>query len=293
MREDFSRIVTLIWFLILLSTTNVSAVPMPIIEGSTFRFERIREMNCEVYPYRHYDNTEIGEKEKYGSQYLITNINYEDETIRYKYTGEDLTRSMEKSISIDPLQGKIHPSFEPIFGLDRSNRVGEIFFYSEYLPWIIIPEFEELNSMIKDSLYREHNNHLGEAIKVEFMGKDSIEEGAKKLDKYNRKWSIYLYFQNEVDPTGPSEGELWDIKVWREWEYSLNGLLKYSKIRKEAKLVNEDDWCTFEAIYRNMDSFFSILYGTKLGNSLLPLTIPVIVIFSWVKRKKIRELILL
>lgn len=282
MRMELLKIIPKLSILFLLSITSVSAQPMPVIEGSVFNFESKIIMSCDVYPYKDNNNIEEGEKVLRTLEYLITEIYYEDEMIYYNISVGDYTGSDHRTMSVNQLKNAVHPTFEELTGLDTfpNPRVGEIY-YNWYIPLFIKPDFEEMNNVIRENLYREDENHLNEAIEVEFMGKNSIEKGAEKLDSDNRKLSIYLYFINDVN------GTPWEIKVWKEWEYSRNGLLKYLVIKKETKLVESDDWCSFEAILKNTDSLFSPFYGTEINIFLF--IVPLFVIFLWINRKKITK----
>lgn len=277
MRGEIPRIISLILILFLLSTTNVSAKPMSIMEGGVYRFERIRTMSCsQVTPYL-INETEVGEKEITEIEYLITDINYEGETVNYNYSEGDISGSNSISISIDQLKDTFHP----IYGIT-------IYYKTEYLPQFIKPDFEEMNNLIRESLYREGDNYLWEATEVEFMGKDSIEKGAENLDSDNRRWSIYLHFQKLV---WDRKHEPWEVKLWREWEYNRDGLLKYSKIKMETKNAWGGDWCGYESIFKNTDSIFNPLYGTEVNISLFLFLIPIIIIYLWIKRKKIPRIL--
>lgn len=288
MRGEIPRIISLILILFLLSTTNVSAKPMPVIEGSVFNFEWIREKSCvEIYPYPAFD-FKVGETDIKEMELYITDINYDDETIDYNILMDDGNWSISSTLSINRVGTLIHPRYWTTINDYEFLTVSNAVYYSSaVISSFIKPDFEEVNNLIRDSLYREDDNHLGEAIEVEFMGKNSIEKGAEKLDSDNRRWSIYLYFQDEVNNL------LSDIKVWREWEYNRDGLLIFSKIRKDTKQVDADDWCSFEEIYKNTDSIFSSFYGTKVNISLFLLLIPLIIIYLWKKRKKISRIFLL
>lgn len=287
MRQDIPRIINLLSVMLLISTINVSAQPMSVSEGSVFNFEWIRSKSCvDVYPYQAYD-IEVGEKDIKEIVFRITDINYDDETIDYFFLMDEDNGSISSTLSTNQVEKLIHPRYEISIN-DANQTISNMIYYDfAMINPFIIPDFEEINNHIRDSLNREDDNHLVEAIELEFMGKNSIVGGEAKLDNDNRQWSIYLYFQELVFNI------LSDIKVWREWEYNRDGLLIFSKIRKDTKQVDADDWCSFEEIYKNTDSIFSSFYGTKVNISLFLLLIPLIIIYLWKKRKKISRIFLL
>lgn len=290
MGGTLAGIMTLLCISFLLTPANVSARPMPVAEGNVFHFEWIREKSCvEVYPYRAFD-IEVGERDVKEVEFRITLINYDDETIDYDFIMEDGNGSINSRLSSHFWEILIHPMYmRTVFGRDsdRPTISNMIYYDSAVIYAFIKPDFEEINNLIRESLYREDDNHLGEAIEVEFMGKNSLEKGVEKLDNDNRQWSIYLYFQELVNNV------LRDIKVWRELEYNKDGLLIFSKIRKDSKIVDADDWCSFEVIFKNTDSILSYFYGSEVNLSLFLLLIPLIITYLWIKRKDIRKLILL